>query len=85
MLMKVMEEIDLKGIRMGSRIMGFWSRGAGLEHSEDRCSRSFESLISCLDMEFSSDGPKLSQKETEAAGCLFAPCSAPWDMCFLRV
>ena len=66
--MKVMEENNLRGIRMGSRIMGLWSRGAGLGHSEDWCSRSLESLISRLDMDLSSDGPKLSQKETEAAG-----------------
>jgi len=66
--MKVIKEIDARGICMGSRIMGFRSRGVGLGHHEDRCSRSLESLISCLDMDLSSDEPILSQKETEATG-----------------
>jgi len=67
-LMRAIEEIDLRGIRMGSQIMGLWSRGAGLGHHEDRCSRSLENLISCLDMDLSSDRPKLSQKEAVATG-----------------
>jgi hypothetical protein len=53
----------VKQIELQAKLLNYF---LGSNKSNINQSRSLENLISCLDMDLSSDGLKLSQKEAEA-------------------